>query len=103
MLDPERLEQLREIAIQIFLAGEPFRADPLDPRGFLGVQFSQLDVLWHSDGVTIQDRIPGFRDRQPASPGNHPIAFEICQSVEAQRPVPVRREPADAVARQPQE
>lgn len=57
---PAQVAGLRQVVVQVFLAGEPYAADPLDPRGFLGVQFEYSDAIWRPDGITIRDRIPGF-------------------------------------------
>jgi hypothetical protein len=54
-LMPGQVDALRQAVAQIFLAGEPFKVDPQQPGGFLGVLFPH-----EYEGAIVQDRIRGF-------------------------------------------
>lgn len=52
---PGQVDALREAVAQVYLAGEPFKVDPQEPGGFLGIEFPREYV-----GVVVLDRIRGF-------------------------------------------
>jgi len=54
---PGQIAGLRDVVVQVFLAGENFTVDPNDPRAFLGIQF-MIDP--EGEGVRVVDRIQGF-------------------------------------------
>jgi len=54
-LMPGQVDALRQAVAQVFLAGEPFKVDPQEPGGFLGIQFPH-----EYEGVVVLARIRGF-------------------------------------------
>ena len=57
---PGQIAALHEAVIQIFLAAEGYRVDADCPGGFLGLRWSIVQPPQSSEGVVVEERIPGF-------------------------------------------
>ena len=58
-LMPGQVDALRQAVAQIYLAGDPFKVDPDEPGGFLGIQ-PPPDALQQHEGAVVWNRIRGF-------------------------------------------
>ena len=73
-LGPGQVVALHEVVTQVFLASEPFSADP-EQAGFLGVRFSPDEQFQMSDGILVLDRITGFPAYQYLQGGDLIVKF----------------------------
>jgi hypothetical protein len=73
---PGQVTALRQIVMQVFLAGEPYRIDPDELCGFMGVNFGTVDIdRRSSDGITVADCIPGLPAYRVLRPGDMIISI----------------------------
>ena len=79
-LAPSQALVLHEIVVQVYLAGEPFDADPTG-AAFLGVRYAQTAFLINGQepeqlGTVVQERVPGFCAYRYLQDGDVIVGFE---------------------------
>jgi hypothetical protein len=68
-LMPGQIAAIHEVVTEVFLAGESYRVDPDSLGGFVGLHWSS-GFPTPSDGILVDERLPGFPAHRWLRPGD---------------------------------